>query len=451
MEGKIFIDCNKRALDLFGYTREQLLGKSPTDFSPPNQPDGQDTNKRMIQIIRDLQSGLPQSFEWKTLHCDGVLLDTEIHLAPLDIKETGRHMAIVRNITKRKQEEEALNKALAEIRRMKEALEAENVYLHREIQNTSLQGDIVGQSEAVQSILAQAEQVAKTDSTVLLLGETGTGKELLARAIHGMSSRKDRPLVVVNCAAIPDTLVESELFGREKGAFTGAVARQIGRFEIAHGSTIFLDEIGELGPDIQAKLLRVLQENEIQRLGGNRTIRVDVRVIAATNRDLAKALSNGTFRKDLFYRLNVFPISLPPLREHKEDIPPLVWHFVDLLGKRMGKRIEKIPQQSMENLTSHPWPGNIRELHNVIERAMIQTGDGVLRVPSLSGTKTRIEEIKTLVDAEKNHILKVLEETGWRIRGKRGAAEILDIKPTTLESRMRRYGIKRKKDFYDIS
>lgn len=451
VEGTRFVDCNEKALKVFGCTRDQLIGKTPAEFSPPIQPDGEATREKMIRIIRDLEAGRPQSFEWKNRRFNGEFFDAEVHLAPMDIKESGRHLAIIRDITKRKQEEEALSKALKDVRRMKEALEAENIYLHKEIQNTSLQGDIVGQSQAVQSILAQAEQVAKTDSTVLLLGETGTGKELLARAIHGMSSRKDRPLVVVNCAAIPGTLVESELFGREKGAFTGAHARQVGRFEIAHGSTIFLDEIAELGPDIQAKLLRVLQEGEVQRLGSSRTIKVDVRVIAATNRDLSKALSNGTFRKDLFYRLNVFPISIPPLRDHREDITSLVWHFVDQLSKRMGKRIEKIPQQSFENLTNHHWPGNIRELHNVIERAMIQTGDATLRVPPLSGTKKPNVEIKNLVNVEKNHIVKVLEETGWRIRGKQGAAEILGVKPTTLESRMRRLGLKRKKSPYEIS
>ena len=451
VQGTRFVDCNEQALKMFACTRDQIIGKTPAEFSPPLQPDGQATGEKMIRIITDLNAGRPQSFEWKNRRFNGEFFDAEVHLAPMNIKETGRHLAIIRDITRRKEEEEALSKALKEVRRMKEALEAENIYLHKEIQSASLQSDIVGQSKALQSILAQAGQVAKTDSTVLLLGETGTGKELLARAIHGMSSRKDRPLVVVNCAAIPDTLVESELFGREKGAFTGAIARQVGRFEIAHGSTIFLDEIGELGPDIQAKLLRVLQEGEIQRLGSNRTIQVDVRVIAATNRDLAQALSNGTFRKDLFYRLNVFPISIPPLRDHKEDIPQLIWHFIEQLSKRMGKRIEKIPQQSMENLANHHWPGNIRELHNVIERAMIQAADSVLRVPPLSGTKTRIEDTGALVDVEKNHILKVLKETRWRIRGKQGAAEILDLKPTTLESRMRRLGIQRKADISDIS
>jgi len=248
---------------------------------------------------------------------------------------------------------------------------------------------------------------------------------------------------VVNCAAIPETLVESELFGREKGAFTGAIARHVGRFEIAHGSTIFLDEIGELSLDIQAKLLRVIQEGEIQRLGSNRTIHIDVRIIAATNRDLKKELSNNTFRKDLFYRLNVFPILIPPLRNRKEDIPSLVWHFVDQLGIRMGKRIEKIDQQSIDNLTNHHWPGNIRELHNVIERALIQTKDAILRIQPIAGMAKQNGEIKTLADIETQHILKVLEQTGWRIRGEKGAAEILDIKPTTLESRMLKLGIKR--------
>jgi len=270
------------------------------------------------------------------------------------------------------------------VRQLKEKAEAENIYLQKEIRMAHLHGDIVGQSESIKSVLSLAEQVAETDSTVLILGETGTGKELLARAIHNMSARRDRPLVTVNCAAIPGTLVESELFGREKGAYTGADVRKIGRFEIANKSTIFLDEIGELSLDIQAKLLRVIQEGQIERLGSTHTIDVDVRIIAATNRNLEKELKAENFREDLFYRLNVFPISIPPLRDRKEDIPSLVWHFVDQIGEKMGKRIEKIPQQSIEALLKHDWPGNIRELHNVVERALIQAQDDTLRIPAIS-------------------------------------------------------------------
>lgn len=446
MEHTCFIECNKQALIMFACTREQILGKTPGDFSPPFQPDGQDSVEKAYRNISDVNEGIPQFFEWRHQRYDGVEFDAEVNLTPLDLKDRKRFMAIVRDITQRKQAETALNEALAQVQRMKEAAEAENIYLQKEIRKTYLHGDIVGQSDGIQSVLSLAEQVAGTDTTVLILGETGTGKELLARAIHNMSARKNRPLVVVNCAAIPDTLVESELFGREKGAFTGAIARQIGRFEIAHGSTIFLDEIGELSLEIQAKLLRVLQEGQIERLGSTRTININVRVMAATNRDLKQALKSGYFREDLFYRLNVFPISIPPLRDRKEDIPSLVWHFVDEMGERMGKRIEKIPQQSIDTLMTHNWPGNIRELHNVIERAMIQTQDSVLRVTSISPTRGSYEEAKTLADVEKQRIIEVLEQTGWRIRGTDGTAEILGIKPTTLESRMLKLGIKRPKE-----
>ncbi len=450
VEGPHIIDCNQQTLNMFSCSREQIIGKTPAEFSPPVQPDGQDSEEKMIQIIKNLETGSPQSFEWKNRRFDGVLFDVEVHLALLDPHKSDRHMAIVRNITQRKKEQEELNEALSEVRRMKEALEAENIYLQKEIRNTYSHGDIVGQSETILSVLMQAEQVSATDSTVLISGETGTGKELLARAIHNMSPRKNRPLVVVNCAAIPDTLVESELFGSEKGAFTGAIARKIGRFEIADNSTIFLDEIGELSPEIQAKLLRVLQDGEIQRLGSNRTVKVNVRVIAATNRDLKQALNRNTFREDLFYRLNVFPITIPPLRNRKEDIPSLVWHFVDQMGERMGKRIEKIPHQSIDNLTKHYWPGNIRELRNVIERAMIQTKDTVLRVPSISQRTQQSSELSTLADVERQHMISVLTRTGWRIRGKNGAAEILDMKPTTLESRLRKLGIRRSNKTHDI-
>lgn len=440
-----FIACNQKTLNMFACTHEDFIGKTPVDFSPPFQPDGQDSKNKAFRIMDDVRSGTSQFFEWRHRRFDGTLFDVEVNLAPLILKGHDRLMAVVRDITKRKQSEEALNKALAEVRQMKEAVEAENIYLHKEIRNAHLYGDIVGGSDAIRSVLSQAEQVAETDSTVLIQGETGTGKELLARAIHNMSPRKNRPLVVVNCATIPGTLVESELFGREKGAFTGAIARQVGRFEIADGSTIFLDEIGEISPDVQAKLLRVLQEGQIERLGSTRTINIDVRIIAATNRDLKKALKDDMFREDLYYRLNVFPISIPPLRDRKEDIPSLVWHFVDQMGEKMGKRIEKIPQQSIDTLTNHNWPGNIRELHNVIERAMIQTKDNILRVPSISRGVHPNKNAETLVNVEKQHILKVLAQTDWRIRGKDGAAEILDVKPTTLESRLLKLGIKRPK------
>ena len=349
------------------------------------------------------------------------------------------------NALSRKRAELGLQKAFSEINELKDQLQKENIYLRQEIKLEQIYKEIVGHSSAIKTVLSMVEQVAKTDSTVLMQGETGTGKELLARAVHNQSRRKGGRMVKVNCAAIPSTLIESELFGREKGAYTGALSRQIGRFEVANGSTIFLDEIGELSLELQAKLLRVLQEGQFERLGSPNTIKVDVRVIAASNRDLSKAVREGRFREDLYYRLNVFPIEVPPLRERREDIPALVWTFVKEFGEKIGKRIESIPRKSMEALQSYHWPGNVRELRNVIERAMILTNGSVLLV-ELPGTQdSGTYQTMTLEQMEKKHIIEVLEMTGWRIRGKNGAAEILGLRPTTLESKMSKLGIEKKK------
>jgi transcriptional regulator with GAF, ATPase, and Fis domain len=293
-------------------------------------------------------------------------------------------------------------------------------------------------------VLDQINQVAATDSTVLLLGETGTGKELFAARIHELGSRHVRPMVRVNCAAIPSTLMESELFGREKGAFTGALARQVGRFELAHRSTIFLDEIGDLPAEVQVKLLRVLEERQIERLGSPRTITVDTRIIAATHRNLEQRISDGSFREDLFYRLNVFPIHVPPLRERAEDIPLLVWRFIEEFSVSFAKRIDAIDRDSLAALQRYAWPGNIRELRNVVERAMIvATGKRlVVPVPQSSPAAAGRRNTK-LADVEKEHIRSVLASTAWRIRGADGAADRLGLKPTTLETRMAKLGIKR--------
>jgi formate hydrogenlyase transcriptional activator len=289
----------------------------------------------------------------------------------------------------------------------------------------------------------QTRQVAATDSTVLLVGETGTGKELIATHIHELSARHGHVMVRVNCSAIPNSLIESELFGREKGAFTGALARQIGRFELAHHSTIFLDEIGDLPLDVQIKLLRVLEERQFERLGSPNGIHVNVRIITATHRNLRKRIIEGTFREDLFYLLNVFPIEVPPLRERSEDIPLLVWRFVDEFSKAFGKRVDAISHTDMAALQRHPWPGNIRELRNVVERAMIvATGPGLsIPIPPLSPPTTASRT--ALLDVEREHILGVLDRTGWRIRGPHGAAQALGLKPTTLEARMARLGLRR--------
>ena len=337
--------------------------------------------------------------------------------------------------------------AYEEIAELKARLEQENVYLQEEIKTEHNFEEIVGGCPAIKKVLKAVETVAPTDATVLICSETGTGKELVARAVHNLSPRKGKPLVKINCATLPTNLIESELFGHERGAFTGALSRKIGRFELADGGTIFLDEIGDLPLDMQTKLLRVLQEGEFERVGGTRTIKVDVRVIAATNRDLEKAMREERFRSDLYYRLNVFPISLPALRDRKEDIELLVKHFVRKCCKRIGRGIETIPQQTLAAMVSYSWPGNIRELQNVIERAVILSQGPNLELGDWSPQAVRPSgpaPVATLDEAQRAHIVEVLQLTGGKVSGERGAAQILGIKPTTLESRMKKLGIERK-------
>jgi formate hydrogenlyase transcriptional activator len=347
------------------------------------------------------------------------------------------------NALERKQIRLELQERLREIEELKQRLEQENIYLHEEVKLLADHTEIVGQSLPIKKVLAQAEQVAQTDSTVLILGETGTGKELLARATHKMSNRKARPLITVNCASLPPTLFESELFGREKGAYTGAMTRMGGRFELADRSTLFLDEIGEVPHEVQSKLLRVLEEGRFERLGSTKSLHVDVRIIAATNRDLAQDVKEGKFRKDLYYRLNVFPILIPPLRERPEDIPLLVWAFIREFERKLGKRIDGISKKSMEALQRHPWPGNVRELRNVIENAMILNTKKSLVVSMPGLASFDAQPASRLDDVEHRHIMSVLERTGWRISGKGGAADVLGLKRTTLQSLMKRLRISR--------
>ena len=343
----------------------------------------------------------------------------------------------------RKREQEKLLAAMEEIRLLKDRLERENSYLKQAVEVRPPQG-LTSRSSRFLSVVEEIKHVALTSSTVLLLGETGSGKEVLAQAIHDASTRKDRPMIKVNCAALPASLIESELFGREKGAFTGALARQPGRFEIADGSTIFLDEVGELPLELQPKLLRVLQEGEFERLGGSKTIKVDARVIAATNRPLEQAVREGRFRQDLFYRLDVFPIEVPPLRDRREDIPLLSWTFVKEFSNSMGKPIEEIADESMSALQEYHWPGNIRELRNVIERAMILSQGPKLYI-KLSHTALRPVAVKAMAgsldEAELTIIRQAVEQCNWRIRGSNGAAALLNMKPTTLESRIKKLGL----------
>jgi transcriptional regulator with GAF, ATPase, and Fis domain len=302
---------------------------------------------------------------------------------------------------------------------------------------------VVGQSRPMRRVIEQLCQVSATDATVLLLGETGSGKELLATLIHQRSARRARQMVRVNCGAIPATLIESELFGREKGAFTGALARQIGRFELADRSTLFLDEIGDLPLEIQIKLLRVLEEREIERLGSPRTIHVDTRIVAATHRDLEQRIVDGTFREDLYYRLNVFPVVVPPLRERGEDVDLLAWRFIAEINKSFGKRVDAIDDDSLLAMRQYSWPGNVRELRNVVERAMITVNTTRVVIPMPQMTSRSTVRSTRLIDVERDHIRTVLESTGWRIRGASGAADRLGLRPTTLETRMAKLGLKR--------
>ncbi len=335
--------------------------------------------------------------------------------------------------------------SLLEIKKLKEKLESERAYLQEEIKLEYNHENIIGKSDGLKYVLFKIEQIAATDTTILILGETGVGKELAARAIHDLSLRKNRALVKVNCAALSPNLIESELFGHEKGAFTGAHAKRLGRFEVADGATLFLDEIGELPIELQSKLLRVLQDGEFERLGGTRTIKVDTRIIAATNRNLEAEVGKGGFRQDLWYRLNIFPITMPPLRDRLDDIPMLVDYFVKKISKRMGKTIELIPDTVMNTLRTYHWPGNIRELENVLERAVINSSGPKLRlVDELKAPFQRIgTDHKTLEAVERDHIVQVLEETGWKVSGKNSAAEILGLNRSTLRARMRKLDIRK--------
>ena len=432
---------NPEALKSVGKKPDEFIGSSTRDLWPPEvaellvELDQKVLREEVARIAEEWQNTKEGDIRWRK--------DIKF---PISL-ESGKKLlgGIAIDITEIKQKEQELRNAYEEIEQLKQKLEQENIYLREELQISQAHDRIVGESDVIRQTLRQAEQVADKETTVLILGETGTGKELLAHAIHESSARKDHALVKVNCAALPANLVESELFGREKGAFTGAMARQAGRFEAADKGTIFLDEVGDLPLDLQTKLLRVLQDGEFERLGSSKTISVDVRVIAATNRDLQSAIQEGRFRRDLYYRLNVFPITVPPLRERFEDIPLLTWAFVKQYNKSMGKQISKIKQRSMDSLKAYSWPGNVRELKNIIERSMILSSGTDLDLADIEPDISAGPANLNLMEVETSHILKVLKTTHWRIRGESGAAEILGLKPTTLEARMKKLGIHRKK------
>jgi transcriptional regulator with GAF, ATPase, and Fis domain len=372
-------------------------------------------------------------------------VDAPIAWTDRTVERAGAIGQVLANVIYRKQAEESLHQHIEEIQRLKEHLEAETQYLRAEVQAPSGIEEVIGRSTAFKSSLSLAAQVAPTASTVLLQGETGTGKEVLANLIHQWSPRNGNPLVKVNCPAIPASLFESELFGHEKGAFTGADQTRVGRFEVADGGTLFLDEISELPLEIQAKLLRVIQDGQFQRVGSNQTRTADVRIVAATNRDLGRAVAEGRFRDDLYFRLAVFPITLPPLRDRREDIPLLAWAFIGRRQKALGRFVERIPRRTMDILMTYRWPGNVRELENVIERALILSPGNTLMLDDAFGKPSghRIHEPQRMDDVARDHIVAVLEKCAWKVGGCGGAGEILGVHPNTLRSRIKKLGIAR--------
>jgi chemotaxis protein methyltransferase CheR len=418
---------------------EKLLRQGLADL--PNVPS--DDIRKLIDELKMHQIRLEmQKEELRKAH-DGL----ERRVAERTSELIQANAQLKRQIEKRRRVEKKLRKAFLEIKRLKDRLLAECTYLREEIKFEHNFEEIISQSDALKHVLFKVKQIAATDTTVLILGETGTGKELVARAVHNWSSRKNRPLVKVSCATLPANLIESELFGHEKGAFTNARNRQVGRFELAADATLFLDEIGELPLELQSRLLRVLQDGEFERLGSPRTLKVDVRIIAATNRNLEEEVRNGQFRKDLWYRLNVFPITVPPLRDRTEDIPLLVGFFVQKFGKKLGKQIKTTPSSLMNTLQKYPWSGNVRELENVIERAVINTQGPELRLAENLATFQAEDPAESqkvgLEEVERDYIVRILEERHWKIEGIDGAAKVLNLNPSTLRGRIRKFGIRR--------
>jgi PAS domain S-box-containing protein len=445
---------NKQFLDLTGRSLQQELGFG---WSADVHPD--DLDATVETYTNAFKQHIPFELECRLRRGDGeyrwILASAAPRFSPTE--EFLGYIGSCIDITERKESEQEIRQAHEqlvvahkEVNRLKNQLQEENIYLREEIKLEQNFDEIVGSSDALKYVLFKIEQVAPTDSTVLITGETGTGKELVARAIHGASSRKDRPLVKVNCGALSAGLIESELFGHEKGAFTGAAGRKIGRFELANRATIFLDEIGELPPDLQVKLLRVIQEGEFERLGSSQTNKIDVRIIAATNRNLDLEVKKGLFREDLWYRLNVFPITVPPLRQRREDIAVLVEHFTRRFNKKFGKQVTSISPATLKSLGDYSWPGNVRELANVIERALINSHGSVLKIAEefeVAAVEQLSTSTKTLEEIERDYIVHVLEDRGWRIEGRHGAARLLGLNPSTLRTRMLKLGIQKPQSF----
>jgi PAS domain S-box-containing protein len=447
----VILKANQAACELLDYSAKELIGLTIQDINP-------DSNKETWQKFwKELKKSKTLSFEAHHQTKNGAIIPVDVSVNFIEFDGQEYAVGICRNILERKKIEEEKEKAFEEIKRLREQLEHENEYLYEEVMELQAFGNIIGQSFSLQTILKQIEMVSPTDASILITGESGTGKELIAHEIHKRSPRSSRPMVRVNCASIPRELYESEFFGHVKGAFTGAIKDRVGRFELANGGTLFLDEVGEIPLDLQSKLLRVLQEGTFERVGDEKTFKSDVRVIAATNRNLKRDVENGNFREDLFYRLNVFPLEVPPLRERGDDLPLLAGHFLKLAQEKFNRRGIKFSKANIMTLENYDWPGNIRELQNVIERAVIIAQSDRLVLDLAKGPKNRkistqnqfaktfnkvltFEEIKQL---ERENILNALKRTNWKIFGKDGAAALLGIPPTTLTTRIQRMGLKR--------
>lgn len=442
-EGKIVL-ANRAVAELFGSKVEELIGRSLSACIARGDS---------VRVAEIVQLALAHSLSVSNAECEvtrkeGMTCTLRFSLQPLTL-ESGERVLVgaAEDVTERKVSEAKLREALAEVERLKNQLQSENLYLDEEVKPGHNFGEIVGESAALKKALYLVERVAATGATVLILGETGTGKELFARAVHDLSQRKDGPFVKVDCGGIPAGLIESELFGHENGAFTDAIKRRAGRFELADGGTIFLDEIGDLPLDLQSRLLRVLKEGAFESVGGMRTINTDARVVAATNRDLGGQIGSGTFREDLYYRLATFPITLPPLRERPEDVQLLAFHFMKKYCARLGKKIENVPQQLIEKLRAYHFPGNVREMENIIERAVILSTGNTLQLDisfiSARQPAPEQEELQTLEEIERSYIARALAICNWQIEGTQGAAIRLGIPPSTLRSRLRKLNIAR--------
>jgi len=439
---------NPAAERMTGWSEEDLIGKQVHVYHHHSHADGSEYPVEDCPVYQAVRDGKRREVDHEVFwRKDGSQFPVEYVATAIESEgEIVGAVIVFKDISERKRNEKALYRAMQQVEQLKEQLQADNEYLRSELRNQSDFAEIVGQGPAMEQIHAQIDSVAPTDSTVLIQGESGTGKELIARAIHSRSRRAERPLVKVNCGAISASLVESELFGHEQGAFTGATRARIGRFELADGGTLFLDEVGELPLDIQVKLLRVLQEGEFERLGSSKTRKTDVRVIAATHRDIPEMVEQGLFRADLFYRLSVFPVFAPSLRQRKEDIPALVSHTLERLQHKLGKAITEVEPKALRQLVAYDWPGNVRELQNVLERAAIMLKGPVLNVEALPvfAPVSHDEQsfpLQTLHEMEAGYIRHVLKETDGVIAGKAGAAEILGVPPSTLRSRMKKLGV----------